>query len=181
MLSDFVPIFGYRRKTYLIAANIIAMGAYLWTTQLTAPGQLVWALQLTAYARAISSTVCGAVLVENGQRLGESGRFVNQQWLWFNAAVMASAIVGGQLVQWLPPATALHTAALIVAAAPAAVLVGTLLLVPEERNAPRRTRALRSTIRGLGEAFKKRECGSSARFCFFTTSVPDPRRRSTTR
>ena len=99
VLSDFVPIFGYRRKTYLIAANIIAMGAYLWTTQLTAPGQLVWALQLTAYAMAVSSTVCGAVLVENGQRLSESGRFVNQQWLWFNAAAMASAIVGGQLVQ----------------------------------------------------------------------------------
>ena len=165
VFSDFVPIFGYRRKTYLIAANIIAMGAYLWTTQLTAPGQLVWALQLTAYAMAISSTVCGAVLVENGQRLGESGRFVNQQWLWFNAAAMASAIVGGQLVQWLPPATALHTAALIVAAAPAAVLLGTLLLVPEER-----TRldagALRSTIRGLGEAFKKRELWIIGLFLF---------------
>jgi predicted MFS family arabinose efflux permease len=122
-------------------------------------------LQLTAYAMAISSTVCGAVLVENGQRLGESGRFVNQQWLWFNAAMMASAIVGGQLVQWLPPATALHTAALIVAAAPAAVLVGTLFLVPEER-----TRldghALRSTIRGLGEAFKKRELWIVGSFLF---------------
>jgi predicted MFS family arabinose efflux permease len=114
---------------------------------------------------AISSTVCGAVLVENGQRLGESGRFVNQQWLWFNAAMMGSAIVGGQLVQWLPPATALHTAALIVAAAPAAVLVGTLFLVPEER-----TRidghTLRSTIRGLGEAFKKRELWIVGSFLF---------------
>jgi MFS family permease len=135
VLSDFVPIFGYRRKTYLIAANIIAMGAYLWTTQLTAPGQLVWALQLTAYAMAVSSTVCGAVLVENGQRLSESGRFVNQQWLWFNAA------------------------------APAAVLLGTLLLVPEER-----TRfdagALRSTIGGLAEAFKKRELWIIGLFLF---------------
>src|SRR5208282_3701765 len=130
--SDFLPLFGYRRKTYLVAANLVAAGAFLWVTQLTVPSQLVWALQLTAYAMAISSTVCGAVLVENGQRLGESGRFVNQQWLWFNAAAMASAIGGGQLVQWLPPATALHTAALIVAAAPAAVLLGTLLLVQEE-------------------------------------------------
>ena len=44
------------------------------------------ALMLTAYAMAISSTLCGAVLVENGQRLHESGTFVNQQWLWFNIA-----------------------------------------------------------------------------------------------
>jgi hypothetical protein len=103
-------------------------------------------------------------LVENGQRLGESGRFVNQQWLWFNAAAMASAIVGGQLVQWLPPATALHTAALIVAAAPAAVLPGTLLLVPEER-----TRldagALRSTPRPR-RGFQKRELWIIGLFLF---------------
>src|SRR5580765_2894622 len=154
--SDFVPLLGYRRKPYLLAANIVATGAFLWVTQLTAPGELLWALALTAYAMAMSSTVCGAVLVENGQRLGESGRFVNQQWLWFNVAAMASAIGGGQLVQWLPPATALHTAALIVAAAPAAVMLGTLLLV-EEKPARLDARALRSSIVGLADAFKKRE------------------------
>src|SRR6516162_3548629 len=165
LLSDFVPIFGYRRKSYLIIANVVAMAAYLWSTQLNAPGELVWALQLTAYAMAISSTVCGAVLVENGQRLGQSGRFVNQQWLWFNAAAMVSAIGGGQLVQWLPPATALHTAALIVAAAPAAVLLGTLLLV-EEKPARLDAGALRSSIVGLADAFKKRELWIVGSFLF---------------
>src|SRR5580692_5265156 len=74
VFSDFVPLFGYRRKGYLIAANIVAVGAFLWVTQLNTPSRLVWALQITAYAMAISSTVCGAMLVENGQRLGESGR-----------------------------------------------------------------------------------------------------------
>jgi MFS family permease len=165
LLSDFVPVFGYRRKSYLIVANIVAMAAYLWSAQLNTPGELVWALQLTAYAMAISSTVCGAVLVENGQRLGESGRFVNQQWLWFNVAAMASAIGGGQLVQWLPPATALHTAALIVAAAPAAVLLGTLLLV-EEKPARLDAGALRSSIVGLADAFKKRELWIVGSFLF---------------
>jgi MFS family permease len=165
VLSDLVPLFGYRRKSYLIAANVVAAGAYLLSTQLTAPSQLVWALQLTAYAMAISSTVCGAVLVENGQRLGESGRFVNQQWLWFNAAAMASAILGGQLVQWLSPASALHTAAAIVAVAPAAVLFGTLFLIPEERtgiDGP----ALRDTLRGLAAALKKRELWIVGLFLF---------------
>jgi MFS family permease len=165
LLSDFVPVFGYRRKSYLIVANIVAMAAYLWSAQLNTPGELVWALQLTAYAMAISSTVCGAVLVENGQRLGESGRFVNQQWLWFNVAAMASAIGGGQLVQWLPPATALHTAALIVAAAPAPVLLGTLLLV-EEKPARLDAGALRSSIVGLADAFKKRELWIVGSFLF---------------
>ncbi len=165
VLSDLVPLFGYRRKSYLIAANIIAAVAYLWSTQLTAPGQLVWALQITAYAMAISSTVCGAVLVENGQRLGESGRFVNQQWLWFNAAAMASAIIGGELVQHLSPQSALHTAALIVAMAPVAVLVGTLLLIPERRTRMD-TPALRATLAGLGAALTKRELWIVGLFLF---------------
>jgi MFS family permease len=156
VLSDLVPLFGYRRKSYLIAANLLAAAGFLWTTQLTAPGQLVWALQLTAYAMAISSTVCGAVLVENGQRLGASGRFVNQQWLWFNAAAATAAIVGGQLAERLPPATALHAAAAIVAIAPAAVLFATVFLIDEPRtriSGP----ALRSALGGLGAALRKRE------------------------
>jgi MFS family permease len=165
VLSDFVPIFGYRRKTYLIGANIVAIAAYLWVTQINAPGELIWALQLTAYAMAISSTVCGAVLVENGQRLGESGHFVNQQWLWFNAAIMASALVGGQLVQRLSPAGALHAAAAIVAIAPAAVLLGTLFLVPEEKTHFDKG-SLRSAVRGLGAAFRKRELWIVGLFLF---------------
>jgi MFS family permease len=164
-LSDLLPLFGYRRKSYLIAANAIGAGAFLWCTQLTAPSELVWALQLTAYAMAISSTVCGAVLVENGQKLKESGRFVNQQWLWFNAAAMASAIVGGQLVQWLSPTSALHTAAGIVAVAPLAVLLGTLFLIPEEKTHIDGA-ALRETLGGLTASLKKRELWLVGLFLF---------------
>jgi MFS family permease len=155
-LSDFVPLFGFRRKPYLLAANLVAIGAFLWATQLTVPGQLVWALQLTAYAMAISSTVCGAVLVENGQRLGESGRFVNQQWLWFNFAALIASILGGQLAQRLPPASALHAAAAILAMAPVAVLFGAIFLIPEKKariDVP----ALRATFGSVVAAFRKRE------------------------
>src|SRR6516162_9879822 len=41
LISDFVPLFGYRRKSYLILANIAAIGGYFWITQLTAPGDLL--------------------------------------------------------------------------------------------------------------------------------------------
>lgn len=164
--SDFVPLFGYRRKSYLIAANIAAIAGFIWVTQLQSPGALVWPLQLTAYAMAISSTVCGAVLVENGQRLGQSGKFVNQQWLWFNLAAMLASILGGQLVQHFAPATALHAAAAVVAAAPAGVLIGTYLLIPE-RKARLDTAALRGTFGGIAAAFKKRELWIVAFFLFF--------------
>ena len=164
--SDFVPLFGYRRKSYLIAANIAAIVGFILVTQLEAPSTLVWALQLTAYAMAISSTVCGAVLVEQGQRLGQSGKFVNQQWLWFNFAAMLASILGGQLVQHFAPGTALHAAAAIVAVAPVAVLVGSIFFVPE-RKARLDVAALRGTFGGLAAAFKKRELWIIAVFLFF--------------
>ena len=142
-ISDFAPLFGYRRKPYLLVANLIAAGAFFWVTQLTAPGQLLWALQLTAYAMAISSTVCGAVLVENGQRLGESGRFVNQQWLWLNAATVFASIVGGELAERLPPTSALHVAATIVALAPLGRPVRDGVSDPREANPHRTSSAAR--------------------------------------
>jgi MFS family permease len=163
--SDFVPLFGYRRKPYLLAANTVAAGAFFWVTQLTAPGELLWALELTAYAMAISSTVCGAVLVENGQRLGESGKFVNQQWLWFNAATMFASIGGGELAQRLPPTTALHVAAAIVGIAPLAVLLGTLFLIPDKKT-PIDLPALRATFASLVTAFRRRELWVVGLFLF---------------
>ncbi len=165
LVSDFVPLFGYRRKSYLIIANVVAIGGYFWVTRLTAPSDLLIALSLTAYAMAISSTLCGAVLVENGQRLHESGTFVNQQWLWFNIAAMAAAILGGELVQHLAPAQALHTAALIVGLAPFLVIFGTLFLIDEKRS-PINVAGMKSTLHGLVAAFRRRELLIVAAFIF---------------
>jgi MFS family permease len=134
IVSDFLPLFGYRRKAYLVIANAAGAAAYCWVTQITAPGQLVFVLLLTAYAMAISSTLCGAILVENGQRLGASDAFVNQQWLWFNIAALASGFIGGQLVERLSPAAALHAAAAIIVVAPLAVVSTVWFLISEPRS-----------------------------------------------
>ena len=120
---------------------------------------------LTAYAMAISSTLCGAVLVENGQRLQESGTFVNQQWLWYNVAAMIAAILGGQLVQRLAPTSALHTAAAIVSCAPLLVIFGTVFLIPEKR-VPINIEGMRHTLGGLSDAFRRRHLWIIAAFIF---------------
>ena len=134
IVSDFLPLFGYRRKAYLVITNAAAAGAYCWVTQITQPSELIFVLLLTAYAMAISSTLCGAILVENGQRLGASDAFVNQQWLWFNIAALASGFIGGQLVERLSPAAALHAAAAIIVVAPLAVVSTVWFLISEPRS-----------------------------------------------
>jgi MFS family permease len=165
LISDFVPLFGYRRKSYLLLVNAAAIIGFIWVTQLTAPGDLLIPLMVTAYTMAISSTLCGAVLVENGQRLHESGTFVNQQWLWFNIAAMAAAVLGGQLVQHLSPAGALHGAAAIVAVAPLIVIAGTLFLVPEKKVSID-LQGMKSTLAGLKTSFDRRELWLVVAFMF---------------
>jgi MFS family permease len=165
LVSDFVPLFGYRRKSYLLIANVAAIAGFFWATQIDTPSVLVFALMMTAYAMAISSTLCGAVLVENGQKLHESGRFVNQQWLWSNIAAMAAAIVGGQLVQRLPPDSALHAGAAIVGVTPILVIIGALFLISEQKVSIN-LQGMRNTFDGLVAAFKRRELWIIAVFIF---------------
>ncbi|MBV9863007.1 MAG: MFS transporter [Alphaproteobacteria bacterium] len=165
VVFDFIPLFGYRRKAYLILANAAAAGAYFWMTRLAAPGGLIVVLLLTAYAMAVASTLCGAVLVENGQRFGNSDVFVNQQWLWFNIAAMASALLGGALVEHLPPESALHTAAAVIAVAPLAGVVGSALLIGEQQS-PLDLGQLKATLRGFLSTFGRRELWLIAVFLF---------------
>ena len=146
-------------------ANGAAALAYFWVASLTAPGMILFALLLTAYAMAASSTLSGAVLVENGQRLGASDTFVNQEWLWFSVAAMASSLLGGWLIQRMTPDGAFHTAALIVAAAPLLAVFGSLFLIREERSRPD-IATMKATFRGLVEAFRRRELWLVAVFLF---------------
>src|SRR4249920_3710383 len=95
LVSDFVPLFGYRRKSYLIVSSLCAVGAYAGIARLTEPGEFAFLLILTSYAMATASTLCGALLAENGQSFRLSGMFVSQQWLWFYIAIMVSSLVGG--------------------------------------------------------------------------------------
>src|SRR6202030_723427 len=112
----------------------MAAGAYCWVAQITSPGEIIVALLLSAYGMAISSTVCGAILVENGQKFGTSDSFVNQQWLWFNIAALACGFIGGELVQRLSPAGALHGAAAVIAVAPLIVVFACAFLISDPQS-----------------------------------------------
>ena len=164
MVSDFLPLYGYRRRSYLVLGNACAIAAFLWTTQLISPGPLVFGLLLTAIAMAVSSTVCGALLVENGQRHSASAAFINQQWLWFNVAVMVASLLGGELIEYSSPAGALHAALAIAAAAPIAVLASVKLV--HEQGAAINLTELRRALHGFLGAFQSRTLWLIGAFLF---------------
>ncbi len=133
LISDFMPLFGYRRKSYLYLTNGLAAVAFIWLTGLTVPGMIVTAMFITALGTAASDVLVDALMVENGQETGQTKQFQATQWMWLNVATIFTAWFGGYLSQTLGPATAFHTAALITVAAPVAVMLGTRFLVNETR------------------------------------------------
>ena len=164
IVSDFLPLFGYRRRSYLLLANAVAVAVFLWGTQGLAPPTIIFALLLSAIALATASTVCGALLVENGQRTQASAAFINQQWLWFNIAVMAASIIGGELIEYLSPAGALHMALGIAAAVPVAAILCIHLV--HEAHASLNIAEFRHALRGLLDTFRSRTLWLVAGFLF---------------
>jgi predicted MFS family arabinose efflux permease/8-oxo-dGTP pyrophosphatase MutT (NUDIX family) len=134
LVSDCVPLFGYRRKSYLIVLNLAATAALLVLTSLTSPAAILAALMVVVTAMAASSALYGGLLVEHGKASGLASKFCSQQTLWVNIANIAAALAGGWLCSSFAPAGALHWAALIALFAPLLVVLSTCSLVQEEKT-----------------------------------------------
>jgi hypothetical protein len=153
LVSDYVPLFGYRRKTWLLLVNLVAAGGFLWLSGLTQAGTIVVALVLTAFGTAASDVIIDALMVENGERTGMTARFQGVQWFWFKIAAILTALIGGYLASSFTPATALHTAATVTMFAPLSVVIASYLVVREPRTTVDLVQA-RETTRNLFAALR---------------------------
>lgn len=160
IISDFLPLAGYRRKTYLLLTSLLATLGFLWITgQVAGPESVSWvimALLLTAFGTAFGDVLVDAVMVEKGKETGGTDAFQSAQWLWINAAGVLSALGGGLLAQHLPAAAAVKTAAGLVAAAPLMVGIVGWFLIPEAPSRIEVTR-LRATAGSLIASLRSRE------------------------
>ncbi len=134
LISDYVPLLGYRRRTWLMLLNLLAAGGFLWLSGLTDSGTLITALTLTAFGTAASDVVIDALMVEKGAETGLTARFQGTQWFWFKISAVITALAGGFLAANFTPSTALHIAATVTMLAPLAVLTASYFLVREKRS-----------------------------------------------
>lgn len=133
LLSDYVPLLGYRRKTWLMTMNGIAALGFLWLSGLTAPAMIVTAMMLTAFGTAASDVIVDALMVEKGKALNATGRFQSVQWFWFYVAAIGTSLLGGYLCGIFTPGKALSIAAMITCLAPLTVLVVSWFIIKEEK------------------------------------------------
>lgn len=182
IITDFVPILGFRRKSWLLLMSLMAACGFFWLTGLNDPGTIVTALMITAFGTAFCDVITDAVMVEQGQKadaeLTKTGKepiyvkkFQSIQWFWASVASMVTAFLGSRIAHHFGPAAGLHVAAMVCMFAPLTVMVATWFLVKDEKVKVSKE-SFKSTTSGYLSVFKSKPLLIVALFIFFYNFSP---------
>ena len=169
LLSDFVPLFGTRRRGYFL---IMSGGAALAAGGVSLVPQAPYAalaalITLLWLGVGFTDVLTDALMVENGKRVGLTGAFQSVQWGALSAATILVGVGGGYLAE----RRAFAAAFALVACFPVVSFLMALFVVREPPARP--------NLEGFGEtwsavrgALGRRHLWAVAGFTFFWTFSP---------
>jgi predicted MFS family arabinose efflux permease len=132
LLSDFLPIMGSRRKSWLLIMNMLAATGFIMLFGATGIHAIITALLISSFGTAFCDVVTDALMVEQGRITGKTQQFQGTQWMWMAVASIFSSILGGYLCEWFSPASALHIASAVTIFAPMLVFACVWFLIKDE-------------------------------------------------
>lgn len=169
LTSDFLPIRGYRRKSYFILATLLAVlaGLSLGQSAMTSYQLTLALFTLMALGFAFADVLADALMVENGQRLGITGSLQAIQWGTIYGALVIVGVAGGYLAEHTPTNVAFRLTAIFPA-------VTFLLVFWAVRETPRGSdpEVFRRTWRSVQAGLGSRRLWVIAGFIFFYNFSP---------
>jgi MFS family permease len=169
LLSDFVPLFGYHRKSYLLLTSATAATAGLVLG--VAGDHSYWRMAnfytLMALGLAFTDVLVDALMVENGKPMGLTGAFQSVQW----GAITTASILVGELGGYLAENRRLHAVFFVAACFPLLSLLMTAFFV-RERPAREGAKEFWTTWAAIRDALRERETWIVGGFIFFWTFSP---------
>ncbi len=100
LISDGLPLAGYRRKSYLVVAGAVSAVSFFLLAAMPsdlAPNQLFWLLLPPAIAVAFSDVAIDALMIERAQPVGWTGQMQSIQWTSMYGAGVLAGWAGGYL------------------------------------------------------------------------------------
>jgi MFS family permease len=169
LLSDFVPLWGRRRKSYFLLTTALASLAGVVLAFVARPDYWRLALLFTVMGLGLAFTdvLTDALMVENGRPLGLTGAFQSVQW----ASIYAASILVGVLGGWLAEQRSLRGAFALAACFPVISFVMGWRFV-EEPATPVDRETFRATWRAVREAAGEGDLWLVAAFILFWTFSP---------
>jgi MFS family permease len=169
LLSDFVPLFGRRRRSYFLLTCVLAALSGIWLALM--PEHTFWWMAalftVMGFGLAFTDVLTDALMVEAGQMLGLTGAFQAVQWACITGSAVLIGVVGGHLAETRELNLAFATAACF-----PLVSFAMALFFVHEAPAPRDAAAFRATTRAIREALTHRDVWMVAGFLFFYKFSP---------
>jgi MFS family permease len=168
LISDFFPLAGYQRKSYLLLMS--ALGSSSWFALTILPPQystVLVLLALCAATLAFCDVMVDALMVEVGRPLELTGSFQAIQWAAIGLAFTAAQFAGGYLSTHATP----RTVFLLSAGFPLVTFFASLGLIQEPKSKLNR-RSLHDTRVALRQAGRSRTLWVVAGFLFFWNFSP---------
>lgn len=134
MLSDFLPIGGYRRKSYLTIFYTLSGTFYVASAITQSLNLLIFALLLTAIGMAAGTAIICGLTLEVGRPEGQTRKFQAVQAVSYYTANIGSFLIGGYLCGHLEPSQALSVAASVAAVPCFVTAVASWFLLQEEKT-----------------------------------------------
>jgi MFS family permease len=169
LISDFVPLFGQRRKSYFLLTSGIAAAMGLTLSMMGSYSYWGIAIFFTLMGLGLAFTdvLTDALMVENGQRLGLTGPLQAVQWASISFASILVGIGGG----WLAQHKSLSLTFLIATVFPVITLARALFVIREPR-VQAGERQFRETWAAIRGAIGSRTLWIVAGFIFFYNFSP---------
>lgn len=170
-LSDGLPIFGYRRRPYLILSGL--MGTAAWLALATGVNTAWWAtamILLSSVSVAISDVIVDSLVVERARQESQSEAGTLQSLCWGASAVggILTAYVGGLLLEH----TSTRMVFAVTATFPLIVSVVSWLIAEERTTEKSGFQAVWLQVKQLKAAFSQRAIWMPALFLFLWQATP---------
>ena len=169
LISDFVPLFGQKRKSYFILTSGVAAAMGLTLTLMGSYSYWGVAIVFTLMGLGLAFTdvLTDALMVQNGQRLGLTGPFQAVQWAAISCASILVGIGGG----WLAEHKYLSVTFLIATVFPVMTLAMAIFVIAEPRI-DAGERQCNETWQAIRTAIGSRTLWIVAGFIFFYNFSP---------
>ena len=169
LLSDFVPLFGRRRKSYFLIMSALASASGVWLALSSEHSYWRLAGLYTAmgFGLAFTDVLTDALMVENGRPRGLTGAFQSVQWASVTVASILVGLVGGYFAE----TRNLHATFAIAACFPLISMVMAVFFVHDPRVTIERG-AFRETWGAIRSAARSREVWLVAGLIFFFNFSP---------
>ncbi len=170
-MSDGLPIFGYRRRPYIVLSGLLGTAAWVgMATVVHTPLAATGAIALSSLSLAVSDVIADSLIVERARKesVTDAGSLQSLSWGASALGGLITAYLSGSLLQHFST----HTIFLITASFPLIVSATAWLITEEKINKRTDFATVKDQLKQLKQAVSQKTIWLPTAFLFLWQSTP---------